>query len=189
MINKFIILSIIIFFVVFAYFTTNSEEKLSDNLVVYESERFGFQFSYRDGADGYVLEKIGEEGEFAEIIILIPTIDYQSIIRGEREGGEGPPTINIFVTNNLDDRTLTQWTMDNQQVTNVHLVTSDILETSVHGREAISYSADGLYPSRNIVINNGSLIFYFSGSYLEIDSAIFRDFQSIIDSLKFDSDL
>lgn len=118
-------------------------------------------------------------------ITIMREEDYQSILRGERAGGEGPPVISISLYDNPNNPSPRTWAVQYPQLSNYNLRTSEIGETTLSGFPAITYSADGLYPSRNIVGSDNVRIYYINGQYLDRDSDIYRDFDEIVESIKF----
>lgn len=129
--------------------------------------------------EGYHLE------EGPSSITLMLEEDYQSILRGEREGGEGPPAITIQSFPNPSNLSPQAWIEENPGLSNSPLIMGSVTETAVLGRPGISYQADGLYASQNVVFSDESRVYLVSGQYLDKTSSLYRDFRSIVDSIKF----
>jgi hypothetical protein len=169
---KKIIIAIVILAGLFAIFSG----VLKENGQVFDSAVMPLSFKY---PEGYHME------ERATTITIMREEDYQSILRGEREGGEGPPVISISLYDNPSNPSPRSWTEQYPQLSNYSLRTSEISETTLAGFPAVTYTADGLYPSRNIVGSDDIRIYHVSGQYLEQDSPIYRDFEPLVNSIEF----
>lgn len=119
-------------------------------------------------------------------IIIMLEEDYQSVINGEREGGEGPPVITIQSFSNLSGLSPQAWAEQNVQLSNYNLKMGEVSATTVAGNQAIAYEADGLYASRNVVFTDDTRIYHASGQFLDRDSALYRDFEPLVDSIKIE---
>src|SRR5690606_17248823 len=86
------------------FFYWNSQRQHVETWALYESDTLGFTFEYRTDPNGYIINELDKENidydNLIEGLILMLESDYQSVLSGERDGGEGPPTINIFAFSN-----------------------------------------------------------------------------------------
>jgi eight-cysteine-cluster-containing protein len=158
----------------------------SEKWMRYQSEELGLVFEYREEPDGYLLQEIArgtEDPNFIKEYILTLKKDYEDL--KNREGGEGPPTINVFVFKNTEKQWPQAWADDHRGVSNIGLKQGNAIETAVAGAKAIRYNSDGLYLSDNVVIAHDKYIFVISGAYLEEDSIIRNDFEPFLNSIKF----
>jgi hypothetical protein len=128
--------------------------------------------------DGYHVE------EKDDTIVIMLEEDYQSILRGERAGGEGPPAITIRVIDNPNNPGPRTWAEQYPPQSNYNLKTSEVTETTVSGYPGISYAADGLYASRNVIFGTDSRLYYINGQFLDRETPLYRDFVSIVDSIE-----
>lgn len=149
------------------YYSESGAEKFSSKIMP-------ISFSYPQ--DYIVTEKV-------DTITIMLKEDYQSLQSGEREGGEGPATISIRVVDNPNNPGPRTWAEQYPQQSNYNLRTSGVAEVTVSGLSGISYSADGLYPNRNIVFATDSRLFYINGSYMDEESPLYRDFGAIVESI------
>lgn len=153
----------------------------------YVDESLPLSFEYPTGEEGYVVleqDSNGSEPDLVKRIVILQKADYQSVLGGEREGGEGPAGITIQIYRNPANRTLNEWIESNPGASNFPLIQGEITNTSVDNNLALSYEADGLYASRNVVFAEGENIYHISGGYLDRESSLYRDFEKIINSIK-----
>jgi hypothetical protein len=119
-----------------------------------------------------------------KIVVLMEKEDYQSVLNGEREGGEGPAAITIYEYENPEGFSDRAWTEKYAQLSNFQLITGPVTEKEIDGSGAISYNADGLYANRNVVLATGNLIYFISGGYLDQDSNLYRAFDKVVNSIE-----
>ena len=174
-----------------SYLDLGKNEK-TDGVEEYRLEREGISFEYKTEPDGYVVEDlssfIGEEPEGIEVISVYRLMNAREKAELEAsEGGrEGPPTINLTVFKNVQNQSAKQWVDTFPLFSNLNFIIGEIdQEAVVAGVDAIRYLTDGLYQNQNVVIAHDDYIYYFVGSFLEKDSAIYRDFNILIDSVTF----
>lgn len=117
-------------------------------------------------------------------LVIMQKADYDSIQRGEREGGEGPASITIQEFQNTESLTASTWAEENAQLSNFALIGGAVTETEIDGTPAIQYNADGLYANRNVVFVVDDLIYYLSGAYMDQDSLLYRDFDALVASVR-----
>lgn len=132
-------------------------------------------FQYREGY--VVLEKDDK-------ITIMTEKDYLSILNNERVGGEGPESITIRAIDNPNNPSPLKWAEQYPPQSGYNLKTSDVTDITVSGFPAISYEAEGLYHSRNIIIGTAFRLYYVLGTYLDNNSAIYKDFDPLVASLK-----
>ena len=166
------------------YYTFFVEESpAKDNRIT--DEALGLSFEY---LDGYAALEVGAGTTTPEIIKTIVFMDeaeYQSIINGEREGGEGPPSIIILGQNNPENLSPETWAAANPGLSSYELRTGETRSVTVDGREALQYEADGLYANRNVIFTEDEKIYLVNGSFLDRDSEIYRDFDRFVESIRF----
>lgn len=152
-------------------------------------EALGIAFAYEPGPDGYRLIRPETEDEYPSLLasfVLMQEADYQSVERGERDGGEGPPTINVLVFENEDGLDPKTWAEGNNAISGIGLVLSGEPESgSISGAPALHYIADGLYATDTYVVASGEHIYLLTGSYIEAESKIHSDFETFLSSIQF----
>ncbi len=151
-------------------------------------------FEYRSkGPDSYIVSEQNltnpqvANPEHIKTVVVMDTDDYDSLTRGERAGGEGPPTFTLQIYRNTENLTPQAWVERNPQLSNLPLKIGETQELEVSDAPAIAYDADGLYPNRNLVFTHGELLYYLNGSYLERESALYRDFTPLVESIEFEN--
>jgi hypothetical protein len=159
------------------------------NTAVYSNPELQLEFTYKTGPDGYVVEERNPSqttsGE-VKTIILMRAEDKENLDKnGAPVGGEGPATITINILKNLKSRQASVWAMENVAYSNYNLKSGEPTEAVVGGANAVRYLADGLYASDTVVVASGGYIYVFTGMYLDENSALRRDFQPLIESVKF----
>lgn len=100
-------------------------------------------------------------------------------------GGEGPPSMVIAVFKNTKKQFPRMWADANVQYSNINLTTNTVTEEVVGGANAIRYMADGLYASENVVVAHGDNIYVITGQFLDQDSDLRRDFEPLLNSIRF----
>ncbi len=168
----------------FVYLKDTKKEPVND-MAVYSNTELGFEFTYRSGPNGYVVEDhtpAQNSGDLIKTIVLIQTTDKEN---PNREGGEGPATINVEIFKNTKNRQAGVWAMENATYSNYNVKFNEPKELVVGGANAIEYKADGLYTSNNIVVAHGGYIYDFKGMYLDENSNLSLDFLPLVNSIKF----
>lgn len=164
---------------VFASRDNSSEERR------HTDQSLSISFEY---LEGYAALEVGSGTSTPEIIktiVLMEESEYQSIINGEREGGEGPPSIIIVGHENPQNLSPEAWAQAFPQISTYELKRGEVERIEVDGKEAIQYEADGLYANRSVVFVNNGKAYIVNGSYLEKDSKIYKDFEKLVGSIKF----
>jgi|SRR3989344_575442 len=188
--KKIIIAILVVILLAGGYFVLKPNKKeVSNNTTVYSNQELGFEFSYKTGPEGYVLEEItpsaNSEGRM-KTIVLMQTRDRENLDKnGAPVGGEGPATITINIFKNLKNRQPGVWVIENIAYSNINLKRAEPVETVVGEANAVRYSADGLYVSDNVVVAHGGYIYVLSGMYIDENSSLRKDFSPVVDSVKF----
>ncbi|MES2437056.1 MAG: hypothetical protein V4519_03510 [Patescibacteria group bacterium] len=103
-----------------------------------------------------------------------------------RENSEGPTSINFDIyQNNLDKQTIASW-VKNYSESNFKqsVVEGKYASTTVAGKEAITYTWDGLYQGDSYVFAHATNIIMASVTYLTPEDTIKKDFETILSNLK-----
>lgn len=157
--------------------------------VVYTEDETGVRFTYRSGADGYVLQELARSADtdtaFVKLVTLTLRSDHEQFIR-DTEASEGPPSIGMAIFERTPGVSAAEWVRANPSLSNVDLMVGDISTDGViDGVEAAQYRIDGLYLNDMVAVAHGSYLYLFSGAFLEEDSTIRRDFAALLDSVSF----
>ncbi len=172
----------------FLYFNEN-KEKYINSTVVYLDQNLGFEFTYKTGPNGYIVEdttKTQNSENIFKKIVLMQTKDKKSLNKnGNPIGGESPATITISIFKNTKNRQPGVWVMENTIYSNYKLKLTDPTETVISGANAVKYKTDGLYASNNVVVAHGGYIYIFTGMYLDENSPLNKDFSLLMDSVAF----
>ncbi len=144
----------------------------------------GIEFEYREGPDGYLLEVVDEDPDQPGIVRRLVLV-LESEHRQLPEAGEGPPTIGIAAAPNPEGLSPAEWAAGNPGVSNLHLKLTEIDAFELAGASAIRYLADGLYVADTVVATHGGYAYVVSGAYLDADSTIRRDFEPLLQSIRF----
>lgn len=156
-----------------------------DGRATYSQSDIGLEFDYPEGPEGYVVDErmpVDLGTGLIKNIILVRTEDS---LREPVVGGEQPPVILISVFENAKKQFPRTWADENVQYSNINLVTGEVKEATVGGANAISYMADGLYASENAVVAHGDHMYVITGQFMDQDSAIRRDYQAVVKSIRF----
>jgi len=156
----------------------------TSNKPKFSNKNLGLAFDYPVGPNGYVLEEITPSQNDA----LVKTIVLKTAEDASKKppiGGEGAPTITINVIKNTKKQFPSVWVNKNPQYSNISLIKGTTHEAVVGGANAIKYEATGLYESINYVVAHGDYIYQFVGMYSNKDSALFRDFEPVVATVKF----
>lgn len=155
---------------------------------VFTNEDVGIRFEYRTDPEGYYFD------EPQPIALPHPNYVTQYILMLEKDREElssatgpreGPPTITITIFKNPERMLPGAWVALNSALSNVGLLVGDIQEEVVGGANAVRYTVDGLYRADTVVVAHGGYIILISGSYLDEQSTIRKDFDPFVTSVSF----
>lgn len=186
----FLFFAIVIFAgAVFVYWKGSDTLPLKKDTTRYEDATLPLSFVYKSlGPNSHVvLEQRPSSAvpDMVKTIILMQKEDYESIQRGEREGGEGPPVIALRIYRNPLNLSSRSWAEQNVALSNFNLVLGEVSETKVDGKQALVYENDGLYATRNAILTFNGHVVHASGSYIDKDSDIYRAYDAFLSSLDF----
>lgn len=198
--NKKILIIVAIAAIIGAYFlaqswvVNNAERVLEDRLV--ENDEYSLSFNYYGGEDGYALAGPASDGDVLQSYVLIQQDSFVEFQQGE--SNITPPTMSIFVFELPDveevegeDRPgritrLQNWAVNNQGLTSFDRIygTPDIIE--IDGVKAIQFDTDGGYQQSVYLASYRGYIYMFVGQYERPTDTLRKDFQSLIDSVRFE---
>ncbi len=182
------------YFLTQSWFSTNEDRVLEDRLV--ENDEYSLSFNYFAGEDGYQLAGPASDGEVLQSYVLIQQDSFVEFQQGEAE--TTPPTMSIFVFELPDveevegeDRPgritrLQNWAVNNQGLTSFDRIygTPDIIE--IDGVKAIQFDTDGTYQQSIYLASYRGYIYMFVGQYERPTDTLRKDFQSLIESVRFE---
>lgn len=152
----------------------------------------GIEFAYRASPNGYRLEthdaSEGDTSLFVRGYVLMLEEDFQSLqadLSANNTPREGPPTINVSIFKNDNNMFPAGWAEAYPQYSNISLALTEVGSVPISGANAIRYRADGLYVSDTIIIVHGGYIYVVSGSFIDEDSTIRKDFEPFVRTISF----
>jgi hypothetical protein len=163
----------------------NSGEVLDNQSAIYTSSEIGLSFVYPSGPDGYVVDERMPVDLGTGLVKNILLQRTEDTLKQPPENSEWPPMIVVSVFENQKKQFAGVWASENIQYSNINLKQGEIKEVVVGGANAIAYMADGLYASDNVVVAHGENIYVFNGQFIDENSDIRRDFESLLASVKF----
>jgi hypothetical protein len=163
------------------------EHYLKVTVAHYIDRSLGFGFEYKRGEDGYVVQVPPhgneEAADFEDAVIVMYQPDYDALQTAE--GTEGPPTISVLIYKNTKKQSARAWADANKGVSNIDSKIGAVIETTVNGAKGIRYEADGLYQAETLVFTSNGYVYVLSGSYVDTESAIHKDFSTILGTFIF----
>jgi hypothetical protein len=185
--KKFGVIIALVIIAIAGFLTLRPAKQEMDGTAVYTNSALGYEFTYRTGPNGYVVEeasKADPDNELLSHIMLVRTKDLP-MIQNPPAGSEGPATINIAVYKNTKKQQPLNWADEHTQASNISLKTGDVSEAVSGGANAIRYKADGLYVMDILIVAHGGNIYVIDGQYADENSDLKKDFSPIVESLKF----
>ena len=154
-----------------------------DNMELFMDTVIGISFGY---PDHYVVAQDvpSEEGYLHSVTLTEKGIDASPV------DSEGPPAIAIDVyARDSSIRTIEDWIRGDRR-SNFHLSEDSVLtETEVGGIKGLKYSWDGLYAGESVALIEDGRVLVFSVTYLSPEDRIRSDFERIIATVRFGSDV
>lgn len=147
---------------------------------------YEYEFTYRKGPDGYVTleDNSSTDADFVTGLTLINKSEYE-VFQNSTDAREGPPAMSVRIYNNPEKLHSSVWTIRKPLESNIELALTEPEEAVVGGANAVHYIADGLYPMDIYVVAYGQHVYVLSVMYPGTDTAIYQDFQSLVDSFTF----
>ena len=146
----------------------------------YSNGTYGITFTY---PNSYILtEKDSTTGDKLHTITLIAKADATPM-NASSTPGEGPTAITFDFYKNADNKTLANWVKETND-SNFNLGDGVATPVNIAGVPALTYSWSGLYGGNTIVFAHTNIVMA-SMTYLTYQDPIWKDFGSIIQSLKF----
>ncbi|NCN11994.1 hypothetical protein GW937_01595 [Candidatus Kaiserbacteria bacterium] len=155
---------------------------------VYTDETTGLTFVYRKSPDGYLREgdeyKISTDPNFVTGVALTTKKGALELLLSDVPR-ELPPSIKLRVYKNSEEQSPLEWAKANAVESNYALALFEPAEISVGKREAVGFTADGLYMAKIYIVAFGENILTITGEYLEEDSMAYRDIEQIVNTVSF----
>lgn len=150
----------------------------------YDSDKFELRFKY---PKKYFLETKelgdGHRGHFA-IVLTEDTEENRLVREGKAPGREGPVAISIDLYQSPEELRPLSWVMGHSG-SNFKLSDGAYELTTLAGREAVSYSWDGLYRADNVVVTHNDYIASMVVTYITPEDEIRKDFGEILKTVEF----
>lgn len=168
----------------------NFEGEVGDSditMATYEFPKQPVSFQYRESPVGYhvdgVTRREGDHPLFTARAILTLQSDYEAM--KNLEGTEGPPTINIDVFANPEKLAAKEWAEKHTLPSNFNLTVGEASDIVVGGVNGVRYMVDGLYRIDTVVLEQDGTVVIAHGAFLEEQSRIRKDFESVLNSIMF----
>lgn len=166
-------------------------------------EDLGLQFKYYGGPDGYsLIESL--PGQFADAdllqtFILVRTGRYIEMQSGVLD--ETPPAMSVMVFQKPEEpapaegapedtrsaeQVLKDWASSKATLTNIDRAQGEPTMTSIDNIDALTYRADGLYPSDVFIVKRKKNYYVFSGQFTEAEDDIDQAFSALMESVRFE---
>jgi hypothetical protein len=165
------------------YVLSDKEIGNKEEMAEYKNDAAEFSFKYRTSPDGYVvIDQLAGAGETAAIsaaVVIMKEADHAAL-QSETPPSEIPPTMSAAVINNPNQYSLQQWLEEQSGMGNLGVLFDTAEKVTVDGHEGIRVVTDGLYQTQMIVVTEGDKIYVFSGSYIDTESSIYKDFSEML---------
>jgi hypothetical protein len=154
--------------------------------LAYDSPDYGLTFDYSAGY--YLKERVEGVGNRPELVVVLveDSVENRDVVEGRTtEGRDGPTSITIEVHPNPDRLNAEDWVRAD---TNWTVRTS---EAAPYGRgqlTGITYSWDGLYPGKSVIVTRGTRAYVFSTTWLTPNDAIITEFDRVLESVRITED-
>ncbi len=151
----------------------------------YNNPVYGIAFSYPTNYFITEYERETSQRAHHSIVLLEDTPFARDLVAGKVLGTEAPPGITVDIFDNVLDRTSLHTWVEGSAHSNFKLsVDGKLASTSVHGKEALSYTWDGLYRGDSIVVAHKNSIVMFSVTYHSPQDRLRDDFENILSSME-----
>jgi hypothetical protein len=149
---------------------------------------YGYTFVYRKDPQGYSMlaDTESTHPDFLSGGVLFDRYEYE-LFTAARDAREGPRAMHVRVYANQANASASVWATNHHTETNSHLMIGDMSEVVVGGANGVRFTSDGLYPSTTYVIAHGGFMYVLSGSYMDMNDAMYHDFISVVESVTFTS--
>lgn len=143
----------------------------------------GFEFAYQKGPDGYIelLDTESTSPDYVTGHMLFNKQEYD-VFMESTDAREGPTSMHVRVYQNPQKLQAPVWALRYPQESNIERVFGEPEEVMVSGANAVYFVADGLYPIATYILAHGEYMFVLTGSYLDVESKMYEDFQSLVRS-------
>lgn len=146
----------------------------------YTNETYGISFTY---PGTYVLEErdVGNSERWHHVITLMDREAAANI----PQNGEGPTAITIdFIQNDINTLSIGDWVANDSRSNFKLSPDGELIHTTIAGKEALTYTWDGLYRGQSIVFAHKNAIVMISVTHLSLSDQIRVDFSNFLSSLR-----
>jgi hypothetical protein len=162
---------------------TNTSNSTTATSSLYSNGTYGISFRYPDKYDRDEKDINDAQGK-RHVITLVTKADKELLSQIEGPT-DGPTAITVTIVEKAAAKqSLSQW-VRTSNLSNFKLAPShSYASSSVNSLEAVAYSWDGLYQANTIVFPYRENIVMLTMTYITNQDAIWKDFASVIQSLK-----
>jgi hypothetical protein len=131
----------------------------------------------------YEVEEVTEDfgGDPVRLIVL------SDVSAEVPEFGEGPPTITIQIVKLPPNTRLDSWVRTNDASNFVFSLDGVLRPTMIGGQDARAYRYSGLYENDAVAVRGNGVVYLFSAGWIAEDDRIRADFQTLLESVRFNS--
>lgn len=168
---------------------TNTQESMSREMGVSRNAELGYEFSYPDSLDGYVMLENNDSNDtdFVSGLTLVNRVEYDAF-KAYTESTEGPAAISLRMYTNPENLNPSEWAAVKSFETNYDLAFGNIEEVNVDGANSLHFVTEGLYQIDTYVIVKGRYVYLLTGAYIDTNSEIYKDYQALVASFNFTTD-
>lgn len=165
---------------------TKTEESSVGEMSVYRNTELGYEFVYPDGAGGYIMLENNDSNDrnFVSGLSLVNKVEYEAF-KASTEPTEGPTSMSLRVYTNPENLSPKEWAEVKTLETNYDLVYGHTQDENIETNNSLHFVAEGLYQIDTYVIMKDGYVYLLTGSYIDTNSEIYRDFQTLVASFTF----
>lgn len=160
---------------------TTNEEIMGEgkqSMVPYQNQEFGISFEY---PSGYYLKERNDVGALGvpqlSVLMVEDTQMHRDIIDGKVGATEGPTSIMVDAYQNPDQLSAVEWA---KQDTNWKITSRELETLRVAGESAVSFTWDGLYQGKSIIVTKGTHAYVLSVTWNSPEDQILKDFDMVL---------
>lgn len=155
----------------------------SSTIKNYSSPEYGLSFQY---PDGYILleHEVGSpESPQKAIVIVEDNKSNRDILEGKvPEVGEGPTNITIDIFQNTKKLSVEDWVTEKAS----WILQNEKKEPiTISGKPGFTYFWDRLFAGKSSIVTENNRTYIFSVTWITPEDKMLKDFQKILDSVKF----
>lgn len=154
-------------------------------LAIFKDAHTGITFEYPESDEGYTLTDLNTKNT--------PLLEKAVVLGRKRDTLadtaamplESAPAIAVSVYKNTDNEALRDWVNSHKLYSNISLKVDEPADLTIGEANAVRYTTDGLYRADNVIIAHGGNMYVLTGSYLDENAQIHKDFLSLLGTIEF----